>query len=112
MTNTSIGHAINLTVLAGRALEKGGERLRVFDGGSFSAEILTGDDFLDDQFVENADATLYVIVTGDGLIEEAEGTTVVATAGDVIFVPANLQHRFRQLSRQFKTWRTSFSHDL
>ena len=46
---------------------------------------------------------LYVVIGGSGqFVRDAE--TVSFTAGDVLFVPAGIPHRFKNFSDDFSTW--------
>jgi mannose-6-phosphate isomerase-like protein (cupin superfamily) len=46
---------------------------------------------------------LYIIVSGTGEFVRA-GETVTFAPGDVIFVPAHMEHRFTQFTPDFVTW--------
>jgi mannose-6-phosphate isomerase-like protein (cupin superfamily) len=46
---------------------------------------------------------VYVIIAGTGLFNYA-GTTRPFKAGDLLFVPAGVEHRFEQFSDDFATW--------
>jgi mannose-6-phosphate isomerase-like protein (cupin superfamily) len=95
----------NLTAVAEGMRLEGAARVRVLDTASLSAELLNGVGISEEQPRGDGSEALYVIVAGEGLIEEIDGSTVTVTAGDIVFVPAHGQHRFVQQSRKFKTWR-------
>lgn len=46
---------------------------------------------------------LYIVVSGSGEFV-ANGKTYQFTPGDVLFVPAGLEHRFTTFSKDFVTW--------
>ncbi|HWJ28047.1 MAG TPA: cupin domain-containing protein [Flavisolibacter sp.] len=46
---------------------------------------------------------LYVIVSGSGYINRS-GTREEFGAGDVVFVPAGMPHRFEDFTNDFATW--------
>ena len=46
---------------------------------------------------------LYIIARGHGVLDRA-GKTIAFSAGDVLFVGANIDHRFVQFSDDFATW--------
>ena len=55
---------------------------------------------------EKSDAdTLYVIISGYGVLRCADGSRVEFTAGDVMLVPAGAEHRFEEIAPKFRTWR-------
>jgi mannose-6-phosphate isomerase-like protein (cupin superfamily) len=51
----------------------------------------------------HAQDELYVVVQGSAALM-VEGKTFACAAGDVLFVPAGAEHRFRDLSDDFATW--------
>ncbi len=46
---------------------------------------------------------IYVIVSGTGILER-NGDFVSCKAGDVLFVPAGMEHHFERFSKDFATW--------
>ena len=46
---------------------------------------------------------IYVVVKGDGFFFR-EGERVACKKGDVLFVPAGMDHRFENFSDDFATW--------
>jgi len=104
MNESSPAGIYNLTIAADRLRsEKDDGPVGVV--GRLSAEILSATDLGNEPPRAFAHELLYVALSGEGLIEQADGTTVIITAGDVVFVPAQARHRFTQLSRKFKTWK-------
>ena len=45
----------------------------------------------------------YIVVSGSGIFRR-DGETVPFVAGDVLFVPAGVTHRFETFSDDFQTW--------
>jgi mannose-6-phosphate isomerase-like protein (cupin superfamily) len=55
---------------------------------------------------ERSDAdTLYVIISGYGVLRCSDGERIEFTAGDVMFVPAGAEHRFDEIGPKFRMWR-------
>jgi mannose-6-phosphate isomerase-like protein (cupin superfamily) len=46
---------------------------------------------------------IYVIQSGEGIFKRGE-ETVRFVAGDVLFVPAGMEHRFASFSGEFRAW--------
>jgi mannose-6-phosphate isomerase-like protein (cupin superfamily) len=73
----------------------------LFDRGTLSLELYAPQG-RDDQKPHTQDE-LYVVVAGHGeFVNGAERHPF--QAGDVIFVPAGVEHRFEQFSDDFQTW--------
>ena len=53
---------------------------------------------------------IYVIQAGQGIFKRGEETVRFA-AGDVLFVPAGVPHRFASFSAEFKAWVLFFGPD-
>jgi len=53
---------------------------------------------------------IYVIQAGQGIFKRG-GETVRFDAGDVLFVPAGVPHRFASFSAEFKAWVIFFGPD-
>ena len=51
----------------------------------------------------HAQDEIYVVHSGCGLFE-LDGDVRPCSAGDVLFVPANVSHRFRDVSDKFGAW--------
>ena len=103
------GRICNLTVMADHMRPQEAARVRVLDTAGLSAELLSGLGISETQ-PDHAGGALYVIVAGEGLIEESDGATVVVTAGDVVFVPANIRYRFAWRSPKFTIWKIDLTH--
>lgn len=46
---------------------------------------------------------LYIIASGSGIFNRA-GVSSPCKTGDVLFVPATMEHRFEQFTEDFATW--------
>ncbi len=46
---------------------------------------------------------MYVVASGSGVFRRGD-ETVAFSAGDALFVPAGVEHRFEQFSDDFRTW--------
>ena len=46
---------------------------------------------------------IYVIINGDGFFVR-DGERVACKKGDILFVPAGMEHRFENFSEDFATW--------
>ena len=58
----------------------------------------------------HAQDELYVIVRGHGHFFR-DGETIECKAGDVLFVPAGMEHRFENFSDDFATWVIFYGQD-
>jgi mannose-6-phosphate isomerase-like protein (cupin superfamily) len=47
----------------------------------------------------------YVVIAGFGCLISTDGDDIDFTAGDILFVEAGSDRRFRNLSRKFQAWR-------
>jgi mannose-6-phosphate isomerase-like protein (cupin superfamily) len=56
-----------------------------------------------DPQLPHAQDELYIIVSGSGVLD-LNGADIAFTAGDVLFVPAGMPHRFTQFTDDFQTW--------
>jgi mannose-6-phosphate isomerase-like protein (cupin superfamily) len=111
MAEALTGRIFNLTDLADRMRLDGAARICVLETPSSSAELLSGAGTNETQPGTTSE-TLYFVVAGEGLIEESDGVTVIVTAGDVVMVPAHVQHRFVQQSRKFRTWKINLAREI
>ena len=75
-------------------------------------ELLTHDDTIVELFaprggrdmqIPHAQDEIYVIASGSGTFRRGV-ETVPFTRGDVLFVPAHMDHRFETFSDDFQTW--------
>ena len=64
--------------------------------------LLFAPDSQDSQTPHTQDA-FYIIVSGSGTFRRGEGS-VSFVAGDALFVPAQMPHRFESFSDDFQTW--------
>ncbi|MGL4444481.1 MAG: cupin domain-containing protein [Alsobacter sp.] len=74
---------------------------RVLGSGSMSVELYRPQ-VVDPQTPHPQDE-LYVVVAGSGVFFRA-GERLLFKAGDVIFVPAGMEHRFEDFTPDFETW--------
>ncbi|MEJ2668082.1 MAG: cupin domain-containing protein [Deinococcales bacterium] len=82
--------------------QDGGPRLAsVFDRGDVTVELYAPQG-RDDQAPHERDE-LYVVIAGTGQFACA-GTVVEFAAGDLLFVPAGMEHRFESFTEDFATW--------
>jgi mannose-6-phosphate isomerase-like protein (cupin superfamily) len=51
----------------------------------------------------HAQDEVYVVVSGTGKFY-CDGQTIGFSTGDVLFVPAGVEHRFKDFSNDFATW--------
>jgi hypothetical protein len=49
--------------------------------------------------------TIYVIISGFGVLRCRDGARIEFTAGDVMMVPAGAWHQFEEVNPKFRTWR-------
>lgn len=47
---------------------------------------------------------LYIIASGSGTFRRADHDVLEFKAGDLLFVPAHVDHRFESFSNDFRTW--------
>jgi mannose-6-phosphate isomerase-like protein (cupin superfamily) len=75
-------------------------------------ELLTNDDTIVELFaprggrdvqIPHAQDEIYIIASGGGTFRRG-GETVTFATGDVLFVPAHMDHRFETFSDDFQTW--------
>jgi mannose-6-phosphate isomerase-like protein (cupin superfamily) len=75
--------------------------VELFTHGTLSVEMYKPE-YIDYQTPHDRDE-LYVIVSGTGEFINA-GVRVQFSAGDVLFVPAGVEHRFENFTEDFATW--------
>ncbi len=75
--------------------------LQLFNHGTLQIELYKPDK-IDDQSPHKQDE-VYVIVSGNGAFLN-NGIITNFTAGDFLFVPAGVEHRFLNFSSDFVTW--------
>lgn len=77
------------------------EFIELFQHGSLSVELYKPDT-IDKQTPHTRDE-VYVIISGSGMFLNGE-ITVEFQAGDFLFVPAGIEHRFINFTDDFSTW--------
>jgi mannose-6-phosphate isomerase-like protein (cupin superfamily) len=87
--------------LAALAAEKGAEFVTVFSHGSLEVEIYRPDG-VDRQQPHSRDE-IYVVIAGTGEFVRGASRRPFE-AGEVLFVPAGVEHRFENFSKEFATW--------
>ena len=90
-----------LTIAAQVLSNSAGEFATLFTYGSLEVELYQPDQ-IDRQRPHDRDE-LYVIVSGRGSFV-LEGDQIEFNVGDVLHVPAGMEHRFSNFSEDFKTW--------
>ena len=78
-----------------------GRFTRLLEHGTLSVEYYAPE--LIDPQVPHLQDELYVIASGNSRFFRA-GERVHCKAGDVLFVPAGMEHRFEDFSEDFATW--------
>jgi mannose-6-phosphate isomerase-like protein (cupin superfamily) len=87
--------------LATLAREKGAEFVTLFSHGSLEVEIYRPDG-VDRQQPHTRDE-VYVVISGSGTF--VNGTSRLPfEVGEVLFVPAGVEHRFEDFTEDFATW--------
>jgi mannose-6-phosphate isomerase-like protein (cupin superfamily) len=101
---------VGVSAAAGRiSLERARERLaaayqpfvEVFRRDDCSVELYAPEE--EDKQKPHAQDELYVIARGHGMFRRGAERTPFVT-GDVLFVPAGVEHRFEDFSDDFETW--------
>ncbi|HNP21998.1 MAG TPA: cupin domain-containing protein [Panacibacter sp.] len=83
------------------AREKQQQFTLIMQNGSMSVEYYAPDKV--DRQTPHKQDELYVIASGSGYFFR-NGEQVSVTQGDVLFVPAGMEHRFENFSDDFATW--------
>ena len=89
------------SVLAGLSDVTGRQFMGVFQHGSLEVEIYKPDK-IDLQKPHTRDE-VYVVISGSGLFING-GLRHPFQAGEVLFVPAGVEHRFENFTEDFATW--------
>ena len=85
-----------------RALRReGADYLKLMRHGSLHVEIYRPQGG-DDQTVHDLDE-IYVVISGSGYFVR-DGQRQLFEAGEVLFVPAGIEHKFVEYSEDFATW--------
>lgn len=87
--------------LAALAREKGAEFVTVFGHGSLEVEIYRPDG-VDRQHPHTRDE-VYVVISGSGTFVNGN-SRLPFEAGEVLFVPAGVEHRFEDFGKDFAAW--------
>ncbi|MDQ6931782.1 MAG: cupin domain-containing protein [Candidatus Eremiobacteraeota bacterium] len=81
---------------------EGNLALSVFSDGEVDVEFYEPKD-IDRQEPHTRDE-IYIIARGSGTFTKAASLNVNFSQGDMLFVPARVEHRFTQFSNDFATW--------
>ncbi|WP_260858933.1 cupin domain-containing protein [Paraburkholderia sp. BCC1885] len=73
----------------------------LFERGDLSVELYAPRG-VDNQSPHTRDE-LYIVSSGSGMFRRADQVCAFS-AGDLLFVPAHVEHRFEQFSEDFRTW--------
>jgi mannose-6-phosphate isomerase-like protein (cupin superfamily) len=92
---------IDLIASAARLAASGDASVTLFQQGEVNLLLFVPQD-QDNQVAHKRDE-LYVVQAGHGIFKRG-GETVRFDAGDVLFVPAGVPHRFASFSAEFKAW--------
>jgi mannose-6-phosphate isomerase-like protein (cupin superfamily) len=92
---------IDLIAAAAKLAASGQSSVALFQHGDANVLLFVPTD-QDTQQAHRRDE-LYVIQAGQGIFKRG-GETVRFDAGDVLFVPAGVPHRFASFSAEFKAW--------
>ncbi len=77
------------------------EFIELFQHGSLSVEVYKPE--LTDQQTPHDRDEIYVVISGSGKFLNGK-STVDFKAGDFLFVPAGIEHRFINFTSDFSTW--------
>lgn len=75
--------------------------IELFRHGSMSVEIYAPEGH--DPQQPHAQDEIYVVLSGEGIFQNGDRQHPFG-AGDLLFVPAGVEHRFLSFSDDFKTW--------
>ena len=92
---------IDLIAAAAKLAASGQSSVSLFQQGDANLLLFVPTD-QDNQVAHKRDE-LYVVQAGQGIFKRG-GETVRFDAGDVLFVPAGVSHRFASFSAEFKAW--------
>ena len=92
---------IDLIASAAKLVASGDASVALFQHGDVNLLLFVPQD-QDNQAAHKRDE-LYIIQAGQGIFKRG-GETVRFDAGDVLFVPAGVPHRFASFSAEFKAW--------
>ncbi len=94
-------HTTIATAVAQLNLEQKSQFTIMMRNGSMTVEYYAPD--MIDQQTPHKQDELYVIASGSGTFSR-DGEQVSVAKGDVLFVPAGMEHRFGNFSNDFATW--------
>src|ERR1700712_1718008 len=92
---------IDLIAAAAKLAASGQSSVSLFQQGDANLLLFVPQD-QDNQVAHKRDE-LYIVQAGQGIFKRG-GETVRFDAGDVLFVPAGVPHRFASFSAEFKAW--------
>ena len=98
---TKVPLKIDLIASARTLAASGQSSVALFQHGDANVLLFVPTD--QDRQAKHARDEIYVIHTGQGIFKRGD-ETVRFDAGDVLFVPANVEHRFASYSADFKAW--------
>lgn len=101
MTTTKLPLKIDLIASARKLGASGQSSVSLFQQGDANLLLFVPTD--QDTQVKHERDELYVIQSGQGIFKRGN-ETVRFDAGDVLFVPAGIEHRFSSFSGDFKAW--------
>ena len=99
---------IDLIAAASKLAASGDSAVSLFQHGDANVLLFVPTD-QDTQQAHKRDE-IYVVQAGQGIFKRG-GETVRFDAGDVLFVPAGVPHRFASFSAEFKAWVIFFGPD-
>ncbi|HEX4302538.1 MAG TPA: cupin domain-containing protein [Rhizomicrobium sp.] len=99
---------IDLIASAAKLTASGQASVALFQHGGANLLLFVPND-QDTQAAHKRDE-LYIVQAGQGIFKRG-GETVRFDAGDVLFVPAGVPHRFASFSAEFKAWVLFFGPD-
>ena len=92
---------IDLVAAAAKLAASGQSSVSLFQHGDANVLLFVPQD-QDTQQAHKRDE-IYIVQAGQGIFKRG-GETVRFDAGDVLFVPAGVPHRFASFSAEFKAW--------
>jgi mannose-6-phosphate isomerase-like protein (cupin superfamily) len=92
---------IDLVAAASKLAASGQSSIALFQHGDANLLLFVPSD-QDNQQAHKRDE-IYIVQAGQGIFKRG-GETVRFDAGDVLFVPAGVPHRFASFSAEFKAW--------
>jgi mannose-6-phosphate isomerase-like protein (cupin superfamily) len=93
--------AFPLTAMLARLDAEGSEFLRLLRTADFDLNLYKPDGV--DRQAPHKRAEAYIVASGTGVFM-CDGTTRSVAPGDLLFVPAGVEHRFVDFTDDFSTW--------